>query len=139
MSSCKSDQFMETKTSSVCVDSCESKVFWVNESRSAPNRYCVKSADECVFARQESVTINGNQVEYTRCFDSCSKYAYGQECLYSCPPESFLQEDGKTCGAACASGMFKVAKVEGESVRVCVAYASGCRSPRTQQVTVEGA
>lgn len=96
----------------------------------ATNTYCYKNtcpadhpyiegddAKECKETCKSGVkyfyTKNGNKV----CAETCSsghEYLNGNECVSSCPDDTFLQDEtNKVCGPTCASGKFKTDSSEG--------------------------
>ena len=79
---------------------------------------CLEGADGCLYSAERALTIANESVRYVQCYDVC-------------PSGTFLQTDGKTCGATCASGFYE----SGADQDACV---DGCASPRSLRYPSRG-
>lgn len=63
------------------------------------------------------------------CVADCpSEYPFlnGAECVIVCPAKTFLQTDGKTCGAACASRTYQTVSADSAKYDACLAENAKC-------------
>ena len=63
-------------------------------------------AGSCQNTESATFEIGGESVVYAKCTDGCPKYQY-EDCVDYCPSDTYLQEDGTTCGRSCETWKFR--------------------------------
>lgn len=74
---------------------------------------CIAAADACYNPVEKEFQIGEQKVTYTKCFAFC-------------PPGTFLQRDGVTCGQSCTPAVFELIEVGSNRHRVCLESADSC-------------
>ena len=108
----------------ICSASCENKIFKTVPAGDSTHNACLENTDSCRDTTTKNFHIDNADVEYTQCLDACQtgKYLNGNTCVFFCPAGTFVQTDGKTCGASCSTGFY----IQGEQHKICT---EGCAHP----------
>ena len=118
---CPTDTFLQ-EDGKTCKATCEKKIYeTVVIDATHSHNVCLENTDSCKDTATKSFHIDTADVNYTQCLDTCptGKYLNGEDCVAFCPTDTFLQEDGKTCGASCAAGFYVVVDQQKTCVTEC--------------------